>query len=178
MIDTDKPSKTRLKKDMHELQSIGVRLVELTAPQLAAIELPAALRDAVDQARRITAHEGKRRQLQYIGRLMREIDAAPIREQLARWDGQSREASRELHEIERWRERLLADDAALTELASARPGLDVQALRTAIREARREAKLDASTDQRPRKHYREVFRLVRDALEARSGPDSEEGGDE
>lgn len=178
MIDTDKPSKTRLKKDMHALQAIGARLVDLSDAQFAAIALPEELREAVAHARRITKHEARRRQLQYIGKLMREIDAAPIREQLARWDGQSHEAARTLHDVERWRDRLIADDAALTELAARHRGLDVQALRTAIREARREAALPVTTQERPRKHYREVFRLVRAALEGGAQQDDAEEADD
>lgn len=164
MFDPEKPSKTRRKKNMHELQDLGERLVELSAAQLAAIELPEDLREAVEEARRIRAHEGKRRQMQFIGKLMRDVDASPIREQLARWDGQSREATREHHEIERWRDRLIEDDAALTEFASRHAGCDVQAIRAAIRESRRENTLIAAGGDKPRKHYRELFRLVREVV--------------
>jgi ribosome-associated protein len=175
-----RPSKTAQKKAMLELQAIGARLVELTPAKLAAIEIPEPLREAVNEARRITKHEGRRRQLQYIGRLMREIDAAPIRDQLARFDGQSAEATRELHDAERWRERLLEDDRALTEFAAAHPGLDLQALRAAIREARREGTLVVAPGaDRPRKHYRALFRMVREALAEphADGPGADEEDD-
>ncbi|OGA20916.1 MAG: hypothetical protein A3I02_00715 [Betaproteobacteria bacterium RIFCSPLOWO2_02_FULL_67_26] len=81
--DGDRPSKTQRKKQVHALQDLGAELVELSAEQLAAIELPESLRDAVEAARRITARGARRRQLQYIGKLMRRVDAGPIRAALA-----------------------------------------------------------------------------------------------
>ncbi len=160
MQDADRPSKTRRKKDMHALQSLGESLVELSAAQLAQVEMPEDLRDAVLEAKRITGHEAKRRQMQYIGRLMRDVDPAPIRAKLDEWRGQSREATAQLHSVERWRDRLIEDDGALTDFAREHPGADLQALRTAIRETRRERATD-----RPPKHFRELFRLVREALQ-------------
>ena len=160
MQDAERPSKTRRKKDMHALQSLGESLVELSAAQLAQVEMPEDLRDAVLEARRISGREGKRRQMQYIGRLMRDVDPAPIRAKLDEWRGQSREATAQLHAIERWRDRLVDDDAALTEFAREHPGADLQALRAAIREARRERGAE-----RPPKHFRELFRLVREAMQ-------------
>jgi ribosome-associated protein len=161
MQDADRPSKTRRKKDMHALQSLGESLVELSALQLAQVEMPEELRDAVVEARRITGHEARRRQLQFIGRLMRDVDPAPIRARLDEWRGQSREATAQLHAVERWRDRLIADDDALTEFARAHPAADLQALRAAIRETRRERAAE-----RPPKHFRELFRLLREAMQA------------
>ena len=83
MSDETVPSKTQRKKEVHALQDLGVELVELSDERLAAIELPESLRDAVEAARRITAREARRRQLQYIGKLMRRVDAGPIRAALA-----------------------------------------------------------------------------------------------
>jgi ribosome-associated protein len=161
MQDAERPSKTRRKKDMHALQSLGESLVELSAQQLAQVEMPEELRDAVLEARRISGHEARRRQLQFIGRLMRDVDPAPIRAKLDEWRGQSREATAHLHAVERWRDRLIADDGALTDFAREHPGADLQALRTAIRETRRERAAE-----RPPKHFRELFRLLREAMQA------------
>lgn len=161
--DAERPSKTRRKKDMHALQALGETLVELSSAQLAEVEMPEDLRDAVLEARRITGHEGRRRQMQYIGRLMRDIDPAPIRAKIDAWRGQSREATAHMHAIERWRERLIENDAALTEFANEHPGADLQALRAMIRESRRERAAE-----RPPKHFRELFRLLRDAMQAKS----------
>jgi ribosome-associated protein len=154
----DAPSKTQRKQEMHALQALGQRLVALNAAQLAAVELPERLREAIAEAQRIRSREGHRRQLQYIGRLMREVDPAPIRAQLEVWDGRSRAATAAQHRAERWRERLLGDDAALTEFARAHPRTDLQQLRACVREARKERL--AGGDLR---HFRALFRLIRAA---------------
>jgi ribosome-associated protein len=156
----ERPSKTQLKKQMHELQSLGERLVELNPEQLASIGLPGELRDAVDEARRVKSHEARRRQMQYIGRLMREVDPAPIREKLSGWEGRSRARAVREHEIAGWRERLMDDDAALAEFASQHPLADIQHLRTLVRSAR----ADRDAGRAPR-HYREIFRALRGVLE-------------
>lgn len=156
------PSKTKRKQQMHELQSLGAQLVELSPEQLASMRLPEDLSAAVLEARRIASREGRRRQLQYIGRLMRELDAEPVREQLARWSGQSREQAARHQVLERWRERLLADDGLLTEYAQEHQGADLQALRALIRNARRE-----SIEHRPPRAYRELFRVLRECEEAK-----------
>ena len=89
----ERPSKTRLKRQMHELQRLGERLAALTPAQLARVELPEALREQIELARRITAREGLRRQLQYVGRLMRTADADAIRASLAAMDRPRPEAA-------------------------------------------------------------------------------------
>jgi ribosome-associated protein len=154
----ERPSKTQRKQEVQALQTLGERLVGLNAEQLALAPLPEELREAVLEARRIRSREGRRRQLQYIGKLMRGVDPAPIRAQLERWDGQSREATAAHHRIERWRLRLLDDDAALTEFARTHPHADLQRLRTCVREARKERLAGAE----PR-HFRDLFRLIREA---------------
>ena len=120
------------------MQALGAELVELAEGQLAALPLGEPLAQAVLEAKRIRSHEAKRRQLQYIGRLMREVDAAPTAAGIANMQARSQRANRLQHETENWRDRLLAEEGALTELASAHPGLDTQQLRTLIRNARRE----------------------------------------
>jgi ribosome-associated protein len=154
----ERPSKTQRKKEVQALQALGERLVELGAEQLAAVPLPDDLREAVLEARRIRSREGRRRQLQYIGKLMRETDPEPIRARFAAWDGQSREATAAHHRIERWRLRLLDDDGALTEFAREHPGADLQRLRACVREARKERLAGGE----PR-HFRDLFRLIRAA---------------
>ncbi|MGH8851286.1 MAG: ribosome biogenesis factor YjgA, partial [Casimicrobiaceae bacterium] len=97
------PSKTRRKAEMHDRQSLGEELVQLSAARLAALALPERLADAVEQTRAITKHEARRRQLQFIGRLMRDVDPAPIRARLALWgDAPAAEKAR-LAAVERWR---------------------------------------------------------------------------
>ena len=157
--DQDRPSKTQMKQRMHELQALGERLIELSPAQLDSMGLPEFLHDAVLEAQRTPGRESRRRQLQYVGRLMREVDAEPIREKIAAWDGVSSQHTARVHLAERWRARLLENEAALAELADAHPGLDAQRLRQLIRSAR--AERDAG---KPPKHFRELFRALRDIL--------------
>ena len=172
MQDEEKPSKTQRKREMHELQSLGVRLVELNSEQLDAVALPEDLRDAVERAQRITKHEARRRQLQYIGRLMRSVDPGPIREKLKVWDGVSTEETARVHRIERWREKLLDDDGTIGALVRAHPGIDTQRLRSLVRNARDERKAG-----RPPRAYRELFRALRDIIPD-SQPVPNDDGDE
>ena len=152
-------SKTQRKKEMHELQALGVALVELPESQLGAMQIADELREAVLEAKRIKSHEGKRRQLQYIGRLMRDVDPAPLRAQLDALTGYSAQEAARHRRLEALREKLLADDEALTAYIAAHAGADLQALRTLIRNARREQK-----EGRPPRAYRELFRVLK-ALE-------------
>jgi ribosome-associated protein len=155
-------SKTRRKQEMHELQALGAALVELPEARILSLDLAEDLREAVLEAKRISSHEARRRQLQYIGRLMRDVDPAPIRARLEALEGSSAEAIARHKRLEQLRERLLADDGALTELVAAHPGADAQALRTLIRNARREHK-----EGRPPRAFRELFRALK-SLEARA----------
>lgn len=157
-------SKSQMKRDMTALQKLGEELVEQSNERLEKVELPEGLRDAIVDAQKIRDHEGRRRQMQYIGRLMRDVDVAPIRAALDAWAGASRAEAAALHAVERWRERLLDDDNALTDFASAHGAAlnpdTLQRLRTTIRASRKER-----SDGRPPKHFRELFRLVRDVVE-------------
>jgi ribosome-associated protein len=163
--DSDEPraneraSKTQRKKQMHALQLLGERLVSLTRDQLERIDLPEELREAINFARGVTSHEGRRRHMQYLGKLMRRVDGEALREALGRATGESRAAVALMHHAERWRDRLLADDAALTEFMAEHPGADAQWLRAAIRAARREH----DAQQAPR-HSREIYRWLHDLL--------------
>ena len=159
MQDEEKPSKTQRKREMHELQGLGARLVELNPQQLDEIGLPEDLRDAVEFAQRTTKHEARRRQMQYIGKLMRKVDPAPIREKLKIWDGVSAEHTAQQHRVERWRDRLLEDESVVDELVRAHPGIDARHLRALARKARDERASGAA----PRA-YRELFRALREIV--------------
>jgi ribosome-associated protein len=150
-------SKTKRKQEMLALQSLGAKLVELPESQLDEMPMDDALREAVLEAKRIKSHEAKRRQMQYIGRLMRDVDAAPLRERLEAITGHSAQAAARHRRLEAWRERLLADDEALTAFAAEHPGADLQAVRTLIRNARKEQK-----QAKPPRAYRELFRLIKE----------------
>jgi len=142
---------------MHELQALGVALAELSESQLKEMRLGEDLLEALLEAKRIRSHEAKRRQMQYVGRLMREVDPAPIRSRLAELEGSSAQASARHRRLETWRERLLGDDEALTAFAAEHPGADLQALRTLIRNARKEQK-----EGKPPRAYRELFRVLKE----------------
>lgn len=155
----DKPSKTQRKKAMHALQALGSELVELSRDQIAQVPLSEELRSAVLDAKRISSREGLRRQLQYVGRLMREADAEQveaIRAKLEVWKGLSREETTLHRGAERWRDRLLEDDTALDEFATVHPGQDLQPLRALLRAARKERMSGG-----PPRNYRELYRLIR-----------------
>lgn len=161
--ETAPPSKSQRKRDMHALQVLGGELVRLRRDQLQRIELPEELREAIDFAHRVSSHEARRRHMQYLGKLMRQVDADAIRTALAQVTGESRAAVALMHLAERWRDRLIADDAALTEFIAAHPAADVQWLRAAIRAARR----DFGNQQAPR-HARELYRWLHEQLESQA----------
>lgn len=142
---------------MHELQALGAALVQLPESAVSAIAIPDHLAAAVREARRITSHEGRRRQLQYIGKLMRDVDPEPIRRALDEREGRSAQARAQQISLERWRTRLIEDEGALTGFAAAHPGADLQALRTLIRNARREI-----AQAKPPRAQRELFRMIRE----------------
>ena len=153
-------SKSQHKRDMAALQALGASLLDLPQARVDALPISEDLAAALRVARRITSHEARRRQVQYIGRLMREEDPAPIRAALAAAAGQSAAARAHHRQLEQWRERLIADDAALTAFASEHPAADLQVLRTLIRNARREI-----AGAHPPRAQRELFRLVRGLLD-------------
>ena len=157
--DRERPSKTQRKKAMTALQALGARLVGLNGAQLARLPLPDRLREAIAAAQRITAHEARRRQLQFIGKLMRQVEPEPIARALDDLTGDSRAAVALMHHCERWRDRLIEDDAALTELLCVHPDLDAQALRATIRAARRER-----LSQQPPRHARALYQRLHDLL--------------
>ena len=154
-------SKTKRKQEMTALQSLGAKLVDLPASQIAELPMEERLREALLEAKRITSHEAKRRQMQYVGRLMREIDPAPLRERLEAMTGHSARAAAQHRRLEAWRERLLADDEALTAFAAEHPGADLQALRTLIRNTRKEQR-----QAKPPRSYRELFRLIKECSDS------------
>ena len=155
-MDEPELSKTRRKKNMHALQDLGEKLVGLTTAQLASLALPERLADAIEQAKRVPGFEARRRQMQYIGRLMREVDAAPIAARIAAQQMSRQRENARHKDAERWRDRLLADESTLTELTRSHPGLDTQQLRTLIRNVRKE-----QAQGRPPHASRALFRALR-----------------
>jgi ribosome-associated protein len=167
------PSRTELKKESTELQKLGEALLTLRGDLFDKLDLPDSLVTALDDARKITNFEGRRRQMQYVGKLMRGLDEESlqaVRDALEEQRGGSAQATLALHAAEKWRDDLIASDDALPAWLQAHPETDVQQLRALIRQARKDGQPDAESvakGQAPRRGraYREIFQLVRERLE-------------
>lgn len=158
----DRPSKSQLKRDMDALQALGEELLSLPEKRVAALNLPESLMDAIKDGRRIvagTARSGKKRHLQLIGKLMRQVDPAPIREAVADFKLGRAQDSLQLHQAERWRERLVEDDASLQAFLAEFDGIDVQQLRSLIRAARKDRA--QAPEQRNGRAWRELFQFIK-----------------
>lgn len=159
------PSKTQLKAEADEKQALGEALLTLRADLMARLDLPEKLIDAIAQAKKITNFEGKRRQMQFIGKLMRPLDTEPIRAAIDEQKNGSAQLTLALHLAEQWRDKLIASDDALGDWLAEHPDTDAQQLRALVRQARKDAKPE-KPGEAPRhgKSYREIFQLVREAL--------------
>jgi len=161
----DRPSKSQLKRDSTAAQVLGREVAALSRERLQQLALPEKLFEALIAYQKITAHEGGRRQLQYIGRLMRDVDPLPIREALDRFSGASKLEIAQMHLAERWRERLLDEDTALTEFLHQYASTEVTQLRNLIRNAKK-----ARAENRPPKDYRDLYRVIRAAMDRQGNP--------
>ncbi len=170
--DYDKPSKSAVKREMTDLQTLGADLVALSKDQLKKVDLPDDLRDAVRDAQRFTQHGAHRRQLQYIGKLMRGIDPEPIRAVLDEINGVSAAANARMHALERLRVRFLEDEDVIGEIAAAYPGADLQHLRQLRRNALKEQQLS-----KPPRAFRELYRVLRELQAETEGAEIETESD-
>lgn len=146
---------------MTELQDLGEQLLALQPSKLRALSLPESLVDAIELARRITSREGLRRQRQYIGRLMRDVDPAPLRDALDREGAGQRAEVARMHAAERWRDRLLDEPAAIASFLEQRPGQAADEWSRLVEEARGELSRGV-----PGRRYRELYRRLRATLAA------------
>lgn len=156
----ERPSKSEMKRQMNDLQKLGEQLVAEPRDRVKRVPMPDEVRDAILMCQTISNHEGRRRQMQYVGKMMRTLDeeeVAVIQRTIDSWKGMSKAETAALHALERRRDKLLADDKALTELLGEHPQLDGQHLRTLIRNARKE-----QADNKPPKAYREIFQILKD----------------
>lgn len=155
-------SKTQLKAEADEKQMLGKKLLDLTKDQVDKLNLDESLHDAILEAKRLTSNGAIRRQLQYIGKLMRNTEIEPIEEQLARWEGKHDQENARFHALERWRDRLI-DDAGtsksdtLQAFVNEHPHAEIQRLRTLSRNAHKE-----QSTSKPPKSSRELFKLLRE----------------
>jgi len=166
--ESERPSKTALKAEDRALQDLAVALAGLPRGRLDELNLDDDLRRALDDYGRIRAHGAKKRQRKFIGGLLRSLDTAPLIETVEAERGGHRTETALLHRIERWREDLVADDAALTRWMEAHPETDVQHLRTLIRTARKAGDADSPSERHSRA-WRALFRLLREHLTADAG---------
>jgi ribosome-associated protein len=165
---TDEPTRTDLKKESDALQKLGEDLLNMRAELMIKLELPDRLVEGVAEAKRITNFEGKRRQMQFIGKLMRKLDPAKwdqIRAALEEQHMPSVQETMVLHQAEQWRDRLIADDDAVGQWLNLSPDTDSQQLRALVRQARKDAKPEKPGEAiRHGRSYREIFQLVRESL--------------
>jgi ribosome-associated protein len=176
--DDDLPlSKTKRKQAMEELQALGEELVALASDQVKRIDIPDDLRSAVSEAQRMTKHdEARRRQMQYIGKLMRSVEVEPIRAALALVRGESAGETAKLHRLERLRADFLADEKVVHEIAQRYPGVDLQHLRSL-----RRAALKEQEQNKPPRSYRALFQRLKElenALEESEPVSTPDSGDD
>lgn len=158
------PSKTQLKRESDALQKLGEDLLTLPESRLNALDIPETLRIALRDCKKITAHGGRRRQLQYIGKLMRQVDPAPYQEAVAAFRLGHAQDQLRLHRLEAVRAELIAGDAALQDYIDAHPGVDVQQLRSLVRSARKDAA--ANPESRSGRGFRELYQFLKEQPDA------------
>lgn len=158
-----RPSRSAMKRESHALQSLGEQLMALPDSHLKDLTMPERLREAIVECKKMKLGEGRRRQMQFIGKLMRDADPEPLREAVAAFElGHARNALA-LHQAERWRADLITDDKAVfNRWMDEHPDCDVQRLRTLIRNARKDAA--ATPEQRNGRAFRELFQFIKEAL--------------
>ncbi len=172
----DRPSKSQLKREMTALQKMGAELIAQPRERVKKVPMPEDVLDAILMCQTIKDHEGRRRQLQFVGKKMRSLEpeeVALIQKTIDSWKGSSKAETAAMHLLERKREKLLADDGALTTLLAEHPELDVQHLRTLIRNARKEV-----AENKPPKAYREIFQILKQLQNAGKDAHEELDGDE
>ena len=174
---TSEQSRTELKRESTELQKLGEDLLTLRPEQMARLAVSEKLKDALVEAKRITNFEGKRRQMQFIGKLMRLVEPSvldEVRTALNDQLGGSAQDKLRLHQAELWRDRLLLDDDALGTWLTAHTETDAQQLRALIRQARKDAQPEKpGAAVRHGRAYRDIFQIVRDQLERVPEPEAD-----
>lgn len=165
-------SKTQMKKQMNDLQALGMELTKLSSDTLKKIGLDEDLFEAIATYKKITSNSALKRQAQFIGRLMRDTDPAPIEAYLAKLRGDNAAHNAFLQRVEQARTRLLADDGAITQFMADFPQADAGKLRTLIRNTKKEQEQN-----KPPKNFRALFQKIKAVMEAGQSDASEEGQD-
>lgn len=168
----DRPSKSQLKREMTALQKLGQDLINEPRDRVKRVPMPEDVRDAILECQLITNHEGRRRQLQFVGKKMRTLDAdeiAIIQKTIDSWRGLSKADTAAMHALERKREKLLTDDTVLTQLLAEHPEIEAQHMRTLIRNARKE-----QAENKPPKAYREIFQILKQLQNKTAAPNDDD----
>jgi ribosome-associated protein len=156
----ERPSKTQRKKVSHDLQDLGEAAVALPDARLVGLAVTEVLLDAIHNYKKTKTFEGRRRQMQYIGKLMRVHDVEPLRQAVADMQLGRAKDSLALHQAERWRAEFIASEDTVTRWMNAHPQTDVQQLRNLIRAARKDAALEP--EKRSGRAYRELFQFIKE----------------
>ncbi len=159
LLNSEAPSKTKRKEHMQELQDLGIMLVKASKEKLEKLELPSNLMDAIKLAQKITSNGAIRRQYQYIGKLMRNVDGDEIRAKLEYLNGDSVKSTKIFHLAEKWRDQLLEDDNALNKFIDSFSGFDIGEFRSLLRQVRKERQLNQN------RNFTKLFRLIRSIIE-------------
>jgi ribosome-associated protein len=154
-----RPNKTQLKREADALFELGKRLTELDSSTLRTLDLPNELLNALEAAKKIHSHVAQKRQFKLIGKMLRSIDTTALHEVIEKRDLQHQKGVSEFHHIERWRDRLITDPAAVSELLSEHPEIDRQRLNQLVRAAAKELQLG-----KPPKSARQLFKFLREML--------------
>ncbi|MBK1780850.1 ribosome-associated protein [Advenella sp. WQ 585] len=163
----DRPSKSQIKRELHAILDLGKQVIELPYDKVKQLPLDEKLLDAIKTAQKTPGREGKRRQIHYVGKLMRTADIDAIRQQLDVWENGSKEITAHMHRLETLRDRLIASDEELTVLLSEYPQVDIQQFRALIRAARKEQAANNAlpdTQEPQKKHYRALFQALKSIL--------------
>ncbi len=160
-MEAEYKSRTQIKKEVKALQKLGERLLDFSPEQIENMDIPEELKEAITFSKTIRAREARRRQIKYIGGLMRKIDPEQIQQFLDQKDQQSQAAKHVFHQLEQWRDTLIAGDNNLLEELCARfPAAERQHLRQLIRNARKEQEQEKAP-----KSARALFRYLRTLVE-------------
>ena len=167
--DANELSKTKQKKNAHALQETGVQLVELPEKDLRSLDIPDILKDAVLDAQSMTRHGARRRQLQYIGSIMRDLDPEPIQAAVAQLSLNRSQAARRFQEMEVWRDNLVSPETAdtthtLEVFINTFPHTDRQRMGQLIRNA-----VNAKDEKKKTRASRVLFQYIREIMETPSG---------
>lgn len=169
----DRPSKTQLKAEMHDLQQLGEQLTTLSSDQLDQLNLDEGLRDAIDELKHVGKHEATRRQMQYIGKRMRDVDPEPIRAQIDRWEMGTKANKAAFKASERWRDRLIAEPSAIEDFMLEQPTIE----RKALLEQLTRARTQAARGEAPAAS-RQVFRMIYRVMTQVPGSDADKGAND